>query len=64
MRSMISASGETEDAPVSKSVADISMRVQISPGACKSDRKEVKIMLEIKGKINKRPLYALAPVRS
>ena len=35
-----------------KSAADISMRVQISRGACKSDRKEVRTMLEIKGKIN------------
>ena len=41
-----------------KSVTDISVRVQISPGACKSDRKEVRTMLKIKGKINTAICYA------
>lgn len=49
---------EWADAADLKSAADISMRVQISPGACKSDRKEVRKMLEIKGKINTAICYA------
>ena len=41
---------EWADALDLKPMADYGVRVQISPGACNLDRKEVRTMLEIKGK--------------
>ena len=41
---------EWADALDLKPMADNGVRVQISPGACNLDRKEVRTMLEIKGK--------------
>ena len=49
---------ERADALDLKPMAGNGVRVQISPGACKSDRKEVRTMLEIKGKINTAICYA------
>ena len=49
---------ERADALDLKPMAGYGVRVQISPGACKSDRKEVRTMLEIKGKINTAICYA------
>ena len=49
---------ERADALDLKSMAGNGVRVQISPGACKSDRKEVRTMLKIKGKINTAICYA------
>ena len=43
---------EQADASDLKSAAGNGVRVNISPGVCKPDRKEVMRMLEIKGKIN------------
>ena len=49
---------ERADALDLKPMAGNGVRVQISPGACKSDRKEVRTMLKIKGKINTAICYA------